>query len=106
MYFLRKSPGGLTYIGEFKSGKTTATMAHLTCFAGGMIALGSQIDPKLSASEKQRQMNVSTKYFQKKKYSRHKFRGNWAQRGDSKVMKHVIFYKGGFRLVQKADSSI
>ena len=46
--FFRKSPGGLTYIGEFKSGKTTATMAHLTCFAGGMIALGSQIDPKLS----------------------------------------------------------
>ena len=58
MYFLRKSPGGLTYIGEFKSGKTTATMAHLTCFAGGMIALGSQIDPKLSVSEKQRQMKV------------------------------------------------
>ena len=57
--FFRKSPGGLTYIGEFKSGKTTATMAHLTCFAGGMIALGSQIDPKLSASEKQRQMKVS-----------------------------------------------
>ena len=56
--FFRKSPGGLTYIGEFKSGKTTATMAHLTCFAGGMIALGSQIDPKLSASEKQRQMKV------------------------------------------------
>ena len=58
MYFFRKSPGGLTYIGEFKSGKTTATMAHLTCFAGGMIALGSQIDPKLSVSEKQRQMKV------------------------------------------------
>ena len=58
MYFFRKSPGGLTYIGEFKSGKTTATMAHLTCFAGGMIALGSQIDPKLSDSEKQRQMKV------------------------------------------------
>ena len=34
-------------------------MAHLTCFAGGMIALGSQIDPKLSDSEKQRQMKVS-----------------------------------------------
>ena len=33
-------------------------MAHLTCFAGGMIALGSQIDPKLSDSEKQRQMKV------------------------------------------------
>ena len=57
--FFRKSPGGLTYIGEFKSGKTTATMAHLTCFAGGMIALGSQIDPKLSDSEKHRQMKVS-----------------------------------------------
>ena len=57
--FFRKSPGGLTYIGEFKSGKTTATMAHLTCFAGGMIALGSQIDPKLSDSEKHRQIKVS-----------------------------------------------
>ena len=34
-------------------------MAHLTCFAGGMIALGSQIDPKLSDSEKHRQMKVS-----------------------------------------------
>ena len=34
-------------------------MAHLTCFAGGMIALGSQIDPKLSDSEKHRQMKVN-----------------------------------------------
>jgi len=56
---VKKSPGGLTYIGEFKSGKTTATMAHLTCFAGGMIALGSQIDPKLSDSEKHRQMKLA-----------------------------------------------
>ena len=93
MYFLRKSPGGLTYIGEFKSGKTTATMAHLTCFAGGMIALGSEIDPKLSVSEKQRQMKVSVQNIFKKKSSRHKFHEKWAQRIDSKVMNSLKPFK-------------
>ena len=55
----RKSNGGLTYIGEFKSGRVTPTMAHLTCFAGGMIALGAQQDKSLDSTEKQRQMEVS-----------------------------------------------
>ena len=58
MMFNRKSAGGLTYIGEYKSGRVTATMAHLTCFAGGMIAMGAQSDPNISNNEKTRQMQV------------------------------------------------
>ena len=54
----RTSPGGLTYIGELKSGRVTQTMAHLTCFAGGMIALGAQRDHSLDQAEKERQMKV------------------------------------------------
>ena len=33
-------------------------MAHLTCFAGGMIALGAQNDPSIDSGEKERQMTV------------------------------------------------
>ena len=57
-WHFRTSPGGLTYIGELKSGRVTSTMAHLTCFAGGMIALGAQRDQSLADGEKERQMKV------------------------------------------------
>lgn len=56
---VKKSAGGLTYIGEYKSGRVTATMAHLTCFAGGMIALGAQSDPNISSLEQSRQMELA-----------------------------------------------
>lgn len=38
---IRKSSGGLTYIAEWKGGLLEHKMGHLTCFAGGMIALGA-----------------------------------------------------------------
>ncbi|XP_016353304.1 mannosyl-oligosaccharide 1,2-alpha-mannosidase IA-like [Sinocyclocheilus anshuiensis] len=39
---IRKSSGGLTYIAEWKGGLLEHKMGHLTCFAGGMIALGTE----------------------------------------------------------------
>ncbi|KAG7465683.1 hypothetical protein MATL_G00156020 [Megalops atlanticus] len=38
---IRKSRGGLTYIAEWKGGLLEHKMGHLTCFAGGMFALGA-----------------------------------------------------------------
>lgn len=38
---MRKSSSGLTYIAEWKGGLLEHKMGHLTCFAGGMIALGA-----------------------------------------------------------------
>ncbi|CAL8318221.1 unnamed protein product [Merluccius merluccius] len=42
---IRKSSGGLTYIAEWKGGLLEHKMGHLTCFAGGMIALGADGAP-------------------------------------------------------------
>ncbi|XP_062406474.1 mannosyl-oligosaccharide 1,2-alpha-mannosidase IA-like [Sardina pilchardus] len=42
---IRKSGGGLTYIAEWKGGLLEHKMGHLTCFAGGMIALGADGAP-------------------------------------------------------------
>lgn len=42
---MRKSSGGLTYIAEWKGGLLEHKMGHLTCFAGGMIALGADGAP-------------------------------------------------------------
>uniref|UniRef100_A0A9J7ZI37 alpha-1,2-Mannosidase n=1 Tax=Cyprinus carpio carpio TaxID=630221 RepID=A0A9J7ZI37_CYPCA len=42
---IRKSSGGLTYIAEWKGGLLEHKMGHLTCFAGGMIALGADGGP-------------------------------------------------------------
>ncbi|XP_062055131.1 mannosyl-oligosaccharide 1,2-alpha-mannosidase IC-like isoform X2 [Lepus europaeus] len=39
---LKVSPGGLTYIAEWKGGTVVNKMNHLACFAGGMIALGAE----------------------------------------------------------------
>ncbi|KAL7988447.1 hypothetical protein Chor_007366 [Crotalus horridus] len=40
-HLVRKSSGGLTFIGEWKNGHLERKMGHLTCFAGGMFALGA-----------------------------------------------------------------
>ncbi|KAH0628591.1 hypothetical protein JD844_009937 [Phrynosoma platyrhinos] len=40
-HLIRKSSGGLTFIGEWKNGHLERKMGHLTCFAGGMFALGA-----------------------------------------------------------------
>ncbi|XP_040016384.1 mannosyl-oligosaccharide 1,2-alpha-mannosidase IA [Gasterosteus aculeatus] len=42
---MRKSTSGLTYIAEWKGGLLEHKMGHLTCFAGGMIALGADGAP-------------------------------------------------------------
>ncbi|KAJ8270727.1 hypothetical protein GJAV_G00118570 [Gymnothorax javanicus] len=42
---IRKSSGGLTYIAEWKGGLLEHKMGHLTCFAGGMFALGADGAP-------------------------------------------------------------
>lgn len=42
---MRKSSGGLTYIAEWKGGLLEHKMGHLTCFAGGMVALGADGAP-------------------------------------------------------------
>lgn len=36
------SPGGLTYIAEWRGGILDHKMGHLACFSGGMIALGAE----------------------------------------------------------------
>lgn len=43
---MRKSSSGLTYIAEWKGGLLEHKMGHLTCFAGGMIALGADGAPE------------------------------------------------------------
>ncbi|KAG7316380.1 hypothetical protein KOW79_019921 [Hemibagrus wyckioides] len=43
---IRRSSGGLTYIAEWKGGLLEHKMGHLTCFAGGMIALGADGAPE------------------------------------------------------------
>ncbi|OXB62210.1 hypothetical protein ASZ78_009808 [Callipepla squamata] len=44
-HLIRKSSGGLTYIAEWKGGLLEHKMGHLTCFAGGMFALGADGAP-------------------------------------------------------------
>uniref|UniRef100_A0A673ZPV0 alpha-1,2-Mannosidase n=1 Tax=Salmo trutta TaxID=8032 RepID=A0A673ZPV0_SALTR len=43
---IRKSSSGLMYIAEWKGGLLEHKMGHLTCFAGGMIALGADGAPE------------------------------------------------------------
>ena len=40
-HLLGHSSSGLTYLGEWRSGRLEPKMGHLTCFAGGMFALGA-----------------------------------------------------------------
>ncbi|XP_071997782.1 mannosyl-oligosaccharide 1,2-alpha-mannosidase IA [Engystomops pustulosus] len=44
-HLIRKSGNGLTYIAEWKGGLLEHKMGHLTCFAGGMFALGADGAP-------------------------------------------------------------
>ncbi|XP_075059097.1 mannosyl-oligosaccharide 1,2-alpha-mannosidase IA [Mixophyes fleayi] len=44
-HLIRKSNSGLTYIAEWKGGLLEHKMGHLTCFAGGMFALGADGAP-------------------------------------------------------------
>lgn len=48
-HLIRKSSGGLTYIAEWKGGLLEHKMGHLTCFAGGMFALGADGAPEARA---------------------------------------------------------
>nr|XP_045014136.1 mannosyl-oligosaccharide 1,2-alpha-mannosidase IA isoform X2 [Jaculus jaculus] len=48
-HLVRKSSGGLTYIAEWKGGLLEHKMGHLTCFAGGMFALGADGAPEVLA---------------------------------------------------------
>eukprot|EP00069_Balaena_mysticetus_P007937 bmy_19444T0 len=45
-HLIRKSRNGLTYIAEWKGGLLEHKMGHLTCFAGGMFALGADNAPE------------------------------------------------------------
>ncbi|XP_078068862.1 mannosyl-oligosaccharide 1,2-alpha-mannosidase IA [Mustelus asterias] len=45
-HLIRKSNGGLKYIAEWKGGLLEHKMGHLTCFAGGMFALGADGAPE------------------------------------------------------------
>ncbi|XP_067849051.1 mannosyl-oligosaccharide 1,2-alpha-mannosidase IB isoform X2 [Heptranchias perlo] len=44
-HLIRKSNSGMTFIGEWKNGHLERKMGHLTCFAGGMFALGADGSP-------------------------------------------------------------
>lgn len=41
-HMLRKSPGGLTYFAELKFDLPEDKMDHLSCFIGGLLALGAK----------------------------------------------------------------
>ncbi|XP_070620346.1 mannosyl-oligosaccharide 1,2-alpha-mannosidase IC [Erythrolamprus reginae] len=41
-HLVKKSPGGLTYIAEWRGGILDHKMGHLACFSGGMIGLGAE----------------------------------------------------------------
>lgn len=41
-HLVNVSPGGLTYIAEWRGGILDHKMGHLACFSGGMIALGAE----------------------------------------------------------------
>lgn len=38
---VQKSPGGLTYLAEWRGGILDHKMGHLACFSGGMVAIGA-----------------------------------------------------------------
>lgn len=58
-HLIKRSNKGLTYIGEFKSNRLQPVMAHLTCFAGGMIAMSAQVDPAISQERKDHLMETA-----------------------------------------------
>uniref|UniRef100_A0A9J7X461 alpha-1,2-Mannosidase n=1 Tax=Cyprinus carpio carpio TaxID=630221 RepID=A0A9J7X461_CYPCA len=42
---VQKSPGGLTYVAEWRGGILDHKMGHLACFSGGMIGIGADDGP-------------------------------------------------------------
>ncbi|CBY33688.1 unnamed protein product [Oikopleura dioica] len=56
---IKRSSSGLTYIGEYKSSRTQPVMAHLTCFAGGMIAMSAHVDPAISEERRAHLMETA-----------------------------------------------
>ena len=52
-HVLGKSNEGFTYLGEWKNGRLEPKMGHLTCFAGGMFALGAE-----GSNDKQHFLNL------------------------------------------------
>ncbi|CAG5099194.1 Oidioi.mRNA.OKI2018_I69.XSR.g16333.t1.cds [Oikopleura dioica] len=56
---IKRSSSGLTYIGEYKSSRTQPVMAHLTCFAGGMIAMSAHVDPAISEEKRAHLMETA-----------------------------------------------
>ncbi|XP_032083199.1 mannosyl-oligosaccharide 1,2-alpha-mannosidase IA-like isoform X2 [Thamnophis elegans] len=55
-HLVKKSPGGLTYIAEWRGGILDHKMGHLACFSGGMIALGGEHAPE---EEKQHYLDLA-----------------------------------------------
>ncbi|XP_053310695.1 mannosyl-oligosaccharide 1,2-alpha-mannosidase IC [Spea bombifrons] len=55
-HLIRRSPGGLTYIAEWRGGILDHKMGHLTCFSAGMLALGANDAP---AEKKEHYMEVA-----------------------------------------------
>ncbi|XP_073728715.1 mannosyl-oligosaccharide 1,2-alpha-mannosidase IA isoform X2 [Misgurnus anguillicaudatus] len=43
---VQKSPGGLTYVAEWRGGILDHKMGHLACFSGGMIGIGADDGPQ------------------------------------------------------------
>jgi len=55
-YLIQKSPGGLTYIAEWKYGRLEHKMDHLACFAGGMYGLAADEE---NDNNSERWMNIA-----------------------------------------------
>lgn len=54
-HMLRKSAGGLTFFAELKFDRPEEKMDHLSCFAGGLLALGAKT---LKNEQSERYMQV------------------------------------------------
>lgn len=54
-HMLRKSAGGLTYFAELKFDRPEEKMDHLSCFIGGLLALGAKT---LKNEQSERYMEV------------------------------------------------
>ncbi|CAH2222401.1 mannosyl-oligosaccharide 1,2-alpha-mannosidase IC [Pelobates cultripes] len=57
LHLIKRSPGGLTYIAEWRGGILDHKMGHLTCFAAGMLALGAHDAP---ANKKDHYMKLAS----------------------------------------------
>uniref|UniRef100_A0A8C1Q7B6 alpha-1,2-Mannosidase n=1 Tax=Cyprinus carpio TaxID=7962 RepID=A0A8C1Q7B6_CYPCA len=53
---VQKSPGGLTYVAEWRGGILDHKMGHLACFSGGMIGIGADDGP---AEQKQHYLDLA-----------------------------------------------